>query len=713
MAYQIRCDEYVLHDLRDEELFVVAPKCKLGINRIGEASFTIYANHPYYSQMRKLRSIFEILQDGEPIFRGRMTEDTLDFDSTKVVDIEGVLGFFNDSVIRPFHFPEDFLYNSAYTTAAESGNVVEFFLNWLIKEHNEQTQPFQHFKLGRVTVVDKNNYITRSNSDYSSTWETLKEKLFESALGGYLCIRYEADGNYIDYLEDFDSVNTQRIEYGENLLDIATESDAVATYSAIVPLGKKQNEIDEESTNEARLTIRDLPDGKITDDIYKKYIYLYSKRAVDEFGFRVAPTSETTWDDVTQADNLQSNGVEYMTQKATLLSNTITIKALDLHFSDEDIEAFRIYKYVQLLSKPHNQEDSLKLTELDIDIENPQNTIITLGDIRLSLTDVNARSKQNASKQLDSAKTDIQKILGQTKTEIMDEIDEVVTSKVEQLADEITIEVTGSMGSKASIVLSVGDTQHKSELELSKVREAFANDKSNVTISGGLVTFNAGTLVINSNNFKVTSEGVIEATSGTVGGWTLKNYKLYAGDGTTVKVCAMQAPTSNNLYVFAAGGTSHDSYADCPFRVTKAGKLYATDAIINGSVVTIDSPYKTELDFGSLRLYWNDDLCGTVNTKYWSGAASAGISLRVEEGGKYIMFSHADDSQGSGYVVDYYLNAGWSSNYEEMHIFQTSARFLSDVYFAGYTRIRSLRLFDSDGEYLVGINSGKLTVSKL
>ena len=78
------------------------------------------------------------------------------------------------------------------------------------------------------------------------------------------------------------------------------------------------------------------------------------------------------------------------------------------------------------------------------------------------------------------------------------------------------------------------------------------------------------------------------------------------------------------------------------------------------------------------------------------------------------MFSHADDTQGSGYTVDYYLNAGWSSNYDEMHIFQTSARFLDDVYFAGYTRIRSLRLFGANGEYLVGISSsGQLTVSKL
>ena len=276
------------------------------------------------------------------------------------------------------------------------------------------------------------------------------------------------------------------------------------------------------------------------------------------------------------------------------------------------------------------------------------------------------------------------------------------------------MEVSGSLGSEASIILSVGANKYTGEMDLSQIRQAFADDQTEISISAGALTFNSNTIIINSSYFTLDSSGYVTATGGTIGGWTLKNYKLYAGDGSDIKTVAIQAPTENNLYVFAAGGTSHDSYADCPFRVTKAGKLYATDAIINGSVVTIDSPYKTELDFGSLRLYWNDDLCGTVNTKYWSGASTAGLSLRVEEGGDYLMFSHADDTQGSGYVVDYYLNAGWSPELDEKHIFQTSARFLSDVYIAGKTRIRSLRLFGSDGEYLVGIGSnGNLTVSKL
>lgn len=396
--YQIKCDNYILYDPRSDELIVNNPQCKLQVNTVGEASFLIYASHPYYDRLRKLRSVFEILQDGQPIFRGRMTEDSIDFDNSLSVDLEGVMAYFNDSIIRPFVFPDDF------NGASSSENVIEFFLNWLIEQHNSQVQDFQRFKLGKVTVTDPNNYLARSSTDYSKTWEILKSKLFESDLGGYLCIRYEEDGNYIDYLEDFEFTNIQRVEYGANLLDISSESDASETYSAIIPLGAKHKEIDEASDDESRLTIVGETDGNVSNDIVKSGDTLYSQKAVEEYGWIYAPTKDTTWEDVTAADTLQRKGIEYLAEKATKLSNTIKITAIDLHFSDSEIEAFRIYRYIAVNSKPHNHEDRYKLTALDIDILNPQNTKITLGDTKLSMTSSNSSNKQELSEMVTNIK---------------------------------------------------------------------------------------------------------------------------------------------------------------------------------------------------------------------------------------------------------------------------------------------------------------------
>ena len=732
MGYQIKCDEFLLHDLRldDEKCIVLNPKCTLEVNTVGTASFMILSEHPNYGVLKKMRSIFEILQDGKPIFRGRMTGDTRDFDNTKLVDLEGVLAFFNDSVVKPFVFPDDFLNNSAYKAAAASGNVVEFFLKWLIDGHNEQVQEFQRLKLGKVTVSDPNNYISRSTEDYMNTWEVLKTRLFDSSLGGYLCIRYEADGNYVDYLQDFEFTNSQSIEYGENLLDLSCDSDASATYSAIIPVGAEvENEhnygtiegeyvdFDLTETVTEKINISGLPDGNITDDIVKKGDTLYSKSAVEQYGWICAPVSETTWDDVTEAGNLQSKGVEYLTKKAVMLTNTITIKAFDLHFSDEEVEALRIYGYVKLLSKPHEQEDSLKLTKLEIDIQNPQNTIITLGEIRLSLTDINAGIKRDTEQRLE----DIIKIVSDASKDVNDlkaELPEKFTSAFKQFADEITLEITGSLGSTASIVMTAGGVAHQTELELSNVREAFANDDTAITISAGLITFNSGTIVINSTNFLLDSSGNVEvtgkitATSGRIGsadrGWKIDNSSIY--HGSTFASASAFFCTGSQTELTIAGHTSTGWVlkAGSNFGVTSDGTLYCRGAEIYGNIISESTMYKAELHSGGLNFYLDGD-------KYLS--VSTGLDL--EDGSTRTCFLLTKtDAELSFSRITQYLSNGWLSktgyrygfvddNYETPNIFMEDVSFRTNAHFRSriYTRAiymhegNSIFACDADGSW--------------
>ena len=342
MAYQIKCDGLVLYDPRDDELIVDSPKVNLEVNTIGEGSFTIYENHPYYGDLKKLKSVFEVSDEIGVIFRGRMTNNSYDFHNSKFVDLEGAMGYFNDSIVRPYAFPDDWENDSGYIAAANSGNVIAFFLNWLIEQHNEQVQEFQRFKLGNVTVTDPNNYLSRSDSNYPKTWDVLKSKLFNSALGGYRCIRYEADGNYIDYLADFELTNTQEIVFGENLLDLKSDSDATETYSAVIPIGAKV----ETDSGEKVLTIADLPDGLISGDYYKKGDAIYSRSAVEAYGWVCAPVSATTWDDVTDAANLRTKGMEWLANDGVMLSESVEVKAVDQHFTDAQVQSFRIYRKV-------------------------------------------------------------------------------------------------------------------------------------------------------------------------------------------------------------------------------------------------------------------------------------------------------------------------------------------------------------------------------
>ena len=535
--YQILCDGYPLFDPRDEDLQVLSPKVKLEANTVGEGSFTILPNHPYFDKLKKLKSVFEVRQDADVVFRGRMTNDSQEFDNRMAVDLEGALACTNDTIIPPFDsrtikgknllqypysspFGErygctisdggnsavilngkpgttfDFslstnlpvkanitytfsinadksgaplgilqlrtsggswvrnlgddsgkghtfrlsesdlangnrVYANLYIQSGQSyenltikpmleegarvtkyappipttGNAVKNFLMWILEKHNDHAESWQELKLGNVTVTDPNNTLVRSSEEYASTWETLRSKLFESSLGGFLNVRYEPDGNYLDYLADFELTNTQRVTYGENLLDLTRQSDATETYSAIMPFGAQ---LEDENGNRHTLDLSSLPDGNVTDDVVKEGLYLYSKSAVATYGWICVPIDEATWQDVTVASNLQSKAVAQLTGTSVKLSNTIELKALDLHLTDEEIQSFRVCRNLLVDSLPHDLATvSYQLLKMDIDIMNPQNTTITAGTTVRSLTDVSNQQQAAVQEKIEKVVKDV------------------------------------------------------------------------------------------------------------------------------------------------------------------------------------------------------------------------------------------------------------------------------------------------------------------
>lgn len=431
--YQIKCDENVLYDPRIDELILLNPKCKLAVNTVGEGSFTILTTHPHYHKLKKLKSIFEILQDNQVIFRGRMTTDSRDFHNRLDVDLEGVLGFANDSIIPPFNFPADF------PDAAEAENMVKYFLGWIIDRHNEQVDDWKQFKLGNVTVADPNNYISRSSDSYATTWDTLRSKLFNSNLGGYLIIRYEADGNYIDYVSEFEYTNIQPITFGKNLLDITTKSDGTNTFSAILPIGKD------------KLTLAELPDGDLTDDLVKQGNFIYSKSAKADYGWICVPPAESKWDDVTDVNNLKTKAMEYLTGTAMLFSGSTTIKAVDLSFTDEQIQSFRIYRNILVNSPVHGiNNESYQLTVLNIDILNPQNTTITIGESVRTLIDTNRQLQdvlydqiKSSEYEVQESKTDITELKNQLmiqNSQVINDCNEIILSALESYVETSNFE---------------------------------------------------------------------------------------------------------------------------------------------------------------------------------------------------------------------------------------------------------------------------------
>lgn len=367
MKYQIILDkDYYIYDVRDEELIVENPELDLEISKVGKLNFTIYDDHPYFDKIEPKSSKMEVKKNNKPIFRGRVISDEQGLYNNKKIFCESALAYLNDSILRPNSF----------------NGTPEGLFSLVLNNHNSQTSEEQQLKIGIVTVTDPNNYIARSWDDYLSSWEVLKTRGLDT-LGGYLRERYEEDGTYIDWLEDFNDTSTQIVEFGENLMDILVKNDASSTYSVVIPLGA---EIEDEEGNKTRLTIASVNNG---------LDYLVNEEALKKYGWIVAPVADTTFDDVTVPANLKRKGQETLDNQAIMMVSSLDITSLDLQATDADIESFFIYEYVRVKSTPHNINKTFLLNAIKIPLQNPENTQITLGTTTNSITAIELGNKQN------------------------------------------------------------------------------------------------------------------------------------------------------------------------------------------------------------------------------------------------------------------------------------------------------------------------------
>ena len=139
-------------------------------------------------------------------------------------NVNGELSFFNDTIVRPYSY---------------QGDVTTLFKQF-INNHNYQVNEEKRFIPRKCTVMDLNDYITRSNINYPTTKSEMDDKLI-NILGGHFETGEQEDGSrYIDYLASYDRKASQIIEFGKNLLDITQciKTEDVAT--RIIPLRKKR-----------------------------------------------------------------------------------------------------------------------------------------------------------------------------------------------------------------------------------------------------------------------------------------------------------------------------------------------------------------------------------------------------------------------------------------------------------------------------------------
>ena len=494
--YQLKYKDYILHDMRlaDEKLIVRDPSVKLAVSKAGGMSFTVDAEHPYLSNLRRMSGLVELLDGTFPIYRGRITSDTKDFYGAHKIETEGIMAVLNDSIIPPFNFPEDFAEDDSYKAAAASGNVVDFFFRWILAQHNSQVSTEQQIKPGVCTVTDSNNYITRSSEEYATAMSTISDKLVESALGGYLLIRYEDDGNYLDYYAALPLTNTQSVEFAENLLDISSETDGTNIYTAILPEGKDG------------LTIEAMPDGDLTDDLVKYGLTIYSKSGVATYG-RI--TRHIKWDDVTVAANLQTKAKAALSDNGLSMPETITCKAVDLGWQD-GIQHFRVGRMTALFSTPHGYSASYPLMELAPDILDPGNTQITLGATQQTYTGAQIDAKRETDERIESTRQEISERVDESSSQVIQATQQQITD-LQQNVNSIILSAlenyveTGDFNSyKEEVSTKLSVLTDQLSIDITKVTERIDNVNGDLQSKYSEIT----------KAFRFTSDGLIIGETG-------------------------------------------------------------------------------------------------------------------------------------------------------------------------------------------------------
>lgn len=360
-------EEYVLHNPRVEELFLGDAYYEEGDNLNGQAEFTVYPDHPFYENVKKLTTEIVFYKDGVEKFRGRVLYDDEDSKGAKKVFVEGQLAYFVDSIQRPK------VYHN-YT--------VKQYLTDLIASHNSQVEERKQYVLGTVSVTDSNDSLYRY-SNWKTTRNILKDKLSDR-LGGHFRVRWRDGLRVLDYLNDsdFHVQCSQTIRFGKNLLSFSKNMSAADLCTCPIPLGARQAESSIEGLEE-RLTIKSVNGGVdyVTDD-----------NAVREYG-KIFKT--VTFDDVTVASNLKKKGEEYL-RSTQFEKMVLELKAIDMNLTDEDIEEFQIGQMIHCISEPNGLDSWFPLTKKRIYIAQFKKNTVTLGDATSKASYTSSNSQKTA-----------------------------------------------------------------------------------------------------------------------------------------------------------------------------------------------------------------------------------------------------------------------------------------------------------------------------
>lgn len=670
--YRVYCNNSPLYDLRDEDLVLISPIVKIGENTAGSFEFSILPKHPHYEEVNELTSVITAYDGDEEIFCGRVVEITKDLYNRKKVICEGELAYFNDSIQRPARY---------------QGLTVRGYLETLVNIHNQQVKNQgidKTFKVGAVTVQDKNDYVYKY-TNWESTLEVIKTDLLKT-YGGYLRIRKENGVRYLDYLADYPNTNTQVIEFGSNLLDFTHDMVASDIVTAVIPLGARLEDVTEVEGLDAYLTIKDVNGG---------VDYVYSQEAVKSYGWIFKTVK---WDDVHVADNLLKKGNEYLTD-IQFAQITLTVSAVDLHMLHVDMERIKVLDEIRVTSSPNGLDRFFPVSEMTIYLDKPSNNKLTLGT-SYSKTSLSTKTESNMT----SIKDKIDSL--PNKSEILEEAREnasqlihsatnghVVTTADEQLimdtADKKTArklwrwnlnglgysktgyngtydtaitmdgQIVGERLIGGSVTADKLSVSYKSSVE-KQISDAI--DDSNDYTDDKLKSY--WTRVEVETAIKNTKDAILISAKETATSYTDDKLKSYSTSAQIkVKTDSIESEVKKKLNSSELSTKIQQNASAVKIawnNISKYVQFESGELRIYDSAVTSSQKLVSKFNYNGCHFYRNDYYVGKIGTnELQSDSSKKGLNFDLESNGAYMTWASKDSSSANVYTMKWtYVQKG-------------------------------------------------------
>ena len=332
---------------------IYSASIKQDVGLAGEFEFSVPSNNPNYALLEQ-GAVVTVIRDGNEFWRGEVKNITYDFDKVAKVYALEDLAWLADEVIAPSYLATE-SYAQRYQTA--------------IGLYNANRSSDRQFSVG---------YISHVTSTDTCIWQTEYEDTLLDAIrkciakdSGYLRVRRVTNGStvtrYIDCLplSGYGKVTTQPIQFGYNLLEYAQEFDLGSLVNVLTPYGDETDTEIYEGVNQR------VAGNTISNDT-----------SIATYGRHAKAVIFNGVTDVTALNNLAAAYLGRWSQPQLSLE----LSAIDLSTVD-NMDAIEIGDSVHIIAEPFSIDQWLYVTELNIDIQNPDQNKITLsGNVRTGQT---------------------------------------------------------------------------------------------------------------------------------------------------------------------------------------------------------------------------------------------------------------------------------------------------------------------------------------